>query len=93
MDYASSWYFPYLYYTIKIQSSQEIIMLEPIFKLIPVKNGFVAQRFERQCCLFDYIEIYYNRVRRHSANGWLSSEAFEQKHFKSLEEPTVHNTV
>ncbi len=22
--------------------------------------------------LFDYIEIYYNRVRRHSANGWLA---------------------
>ena len=41
MDYAdhpSSWYLPYLNYTIKIQSSQEIIMLEPIFKLIPVKN-------------------------------------------------------
>ncbi len=41
----------------------------------------------------NYIEIYYNRVRRHSANGWLSPEAFEQKHFKSLEGPTVHNTV
>jgi transposase InsO family protein len=24
---------------------------------------------------FDYISIYYNRVRRHSANGWLSPEA------------------
>ena len=42
---------------------------------------------------FDYISIYYNRVRRHSANGWLSPEAFEQKYIKSLEGLVVHDTV
>jgi transposase InsO family protein len=47
----------------------------------------------KQCFLFDYIEIYYNQVRRHSANGWLSPEAFEQKYFKSLEGLFVHDTV
>ncbi|NAR50362.1 IS3 family transposase, partial [Acinetobacter haemolyticus] len=39
------------------------------------------------------IEIYYNRMRRHSANGWLSPEAFEQKYFRALEGSTVHNSV
>lgn len=28
--------------------------------------------------LFDYIEVYYNRQRRHSALGYLSPENFEQ---------------
>ena len=48
---------------------------------------------EANAVLFDYIEIYYNGVRRHSANGWLSPEAFEQKYFKSLEGLVVHDTV
>lgn len=34
---------------------------------------------------FDSIGSYDNWVRRHSANGWLSSEAFEPKDFKNLE--------
>jgi hypothetical protein len=49
-------------------------------------------RKEANAVLFEYIEVYYNRIRRHSANGWLSPEAFEQKYFKSLEEGSVvHN--
>lgn len=28
-------------------------------------------------CVFEYIEVDYNRVRRHSANGYLSPEVFE----------------
>jgi transposase InsO family protein len=27
--------------------------------------------------VFEYIEVDYNRNRRHSANGYLSPEAFE----------------
>jgi len=29
--------------------------------------------------VFSYIEIDYNRYRRHSANGWLSPEQYERK--------------
>ena len=29
--------------------------------------------------VFEYIEVDYNRTRRHSANGYLSPEAFEAK--------------
>jgi putative transposase len=34
---------------------------------------------EARSALFDYIEIFYNRQRRHSALGYLSPEAFERR--------------
>ena len=58
-----------------------------------VHGSVFATRKEANTVLFDYIEIYYNRVRRHSATGWLSPEAFEQKYFKNLEGFVVHDTV
>ncbi len=59
-----------------------------------VIHGIVfSTRKEANAVLFDYIEIYYNRIRRHSANGCLSPEAFEQKYFKSLEGLVVHDPV
>ena len=29
--------------------------------------------------VFEYIEVDYNRIRRHSANGYISPETFEAK--------------
>lgn len=40
--------------------------------------------------IFEYIEIYYNRVRRHSANNWLSPVAFERLHNQASEGRAVH---
>jgi putative transposase len=40
--------------------------------------------------IFEYIEIYYNRVRRHSANGWVSPVQFERLHHQTLEGLAVH---
>ena len=34
-------------------------------------------RDEAQRAIFEYIEVFYNRVRRHSSIGYLSPEAFE----------------
>ncbi len=34
---------------------------------------------EAECGLFNYIKIYYNRRRRHSANGYKSSAVFEKE--------------
>ena len=34
-----------------------------------IYGSMFATRKEANAVLFDYIEIYYNRVRRHSANG------------------------
>lgn len=38
--------------------------------------------------LFEYIEAWYNRHRRHSALGYLSPEQFENKH--SMSSPSIH---
>jgi hypothetical protein len=58
-----------------------------------VHGSVFTTRKEANAVLFEYIEIYYNRIRRHSANGWLSPEAFEKKYFKNLEGFVVHDTV
>ncbi len=34
---------------------------------------------EARAGIFEYIELFYNRVRRHSANGYLSPNAYEQQ--------------
>ncbi len=36
-----------------------------------------ATREEARRDVFEYIEVFYNRVRRHSALGYVSPEAFE----------------
>jgi Transposase and inactivated derivatives len=33
--------------------------------------------------LFEYIEIYYNRLRRHSANGWISPQQYERQYYQN----------
>ena len=58
-----------------------------------IHDSVFATRKEANAVLFEYIEVYYNRIRRHSANGWLSPEAFEHKYFKNLEGYAVHDTV
>jgi len=50
---------------------------------------FATHRQARQV-IFEYIEVYYNRIRRHSTNGWLSPAAFERLHYQSLEDSTVY---
>lgn len=58
-----------------------------------VHGSVFSTRKEANAISFDYSEIYYNQVRTHSANGWLSTEAFEQKYFKNLKRSVVHDTV
>jgi transposase InsO family protein len=40
-------------------------------------------RAEARSALFEYLELFYNRQRRHSALGYLSPYAFEQHHYES----------
>jgi putative transposase len=42
---------------------------------------------EARAALFDYIEVFYNRRRRHSALGYLSPDTFENR--RLLETPVV----
>lgn len=39
-----------------------------------------ATREEARAVIFDYIEVWYNRRRRHSTLGYLSPVDFEQLH-------------
>ena len=36
-------------------------------------------RQEGKTAIFEYIEVFYNRQRRHSYRGYLSPESFERK--------------
>ena len=38
-----------------------------------------ATRAQARHRIFDYIEVFYNRVRRHSYLGYLSPEEFEHR--------------
>jgi putative transposase len=49
-------------------------------ELVSEFNGVFASREQAQQEVGTYIESYYNSVRRHSALGYLSPAAFEQKH-------------
>jgi len=40
-------------------------------------NGRFASHQQARASIFEYIEVFYNRRRRHSAIGYLSPEAFE----------------
>jgi len=56
-------------------------MMESFFATLKkerVHREDYATRSEARASVFDYIERFYNRVRRHSALGYLSPEQFEQ---------------
>jgi putative transposase len=46
-------------------------------KIEEVYRHDYATRHQATAAIFNYIEIFYNRIRRHSALGYLSPEAFE----------------
>jgi len=47
-----------------------------------------ATRQEARACVFDYIEVWYNRRRRHSSLDYLSPEAYERRYAR--DNLTVH---
>lgn len=49
------------------------------FKVETIHGERFATRESAKEAIFDYIEVYYNRKRRHSKLGYVSPEAFEAK--------------
>jgi len=49
------------------------------FKVEAIHGERFVTREEMRQTVFEYIEVDYNRTRRHSANGYISPEAFEAK--------------
>ena len=46
-------------------------------------NGVFESKGQARLAIFDYLETFYNKRRRHSTLGYLSPEAFLQKHFQN----------
>lgn len=44
-----------------------------------VNDCFFKTRAEAQQAIFEYIEVFYNRIRLHSANGYLSPAEYERQ--------------
>lgn len=49
------------------------------FKAELMQQGLFDSLEDAQTAIFEYIEIYYNPIRRHSALGYLSPKNFEKK--------------
>ena len=54
------------------------------FKAEVVEGGAFLNVEDARTEIFDYIEIYYNRVRRHSALGYKSPLTFETEYYSKL---------
>ena len=54
-------------------------------RLIAVYGERFLTRHEAQQVIFEYIKCYYNRIRRHSNNGWLSPVDYEAEYYISIE--------
>lgn len=46
-------------------------------------TGVYNSRQEARQSIFEYVEVWYNRQRRHSALGYAAPETFEQRYFES----------
>lgn len=53
------------------------------FKAELMQNGTFDTFDDAKTAIFEYIEIYYNRIRRHSALGYISPLNFEKKQTKT----------
>ena len=49
-----------------------------------VRGRRFATHVEAQAALFDYIEAFYNRRRRHSSLGYLTPDEYERRHHQRL---------
>ena len=60
---------------------------ESFFATLKIELVYQTQwrtRAEARSAIFDYVELFYNRRRRHSALGYLSPDQFERRNYESL---------
>lgn len=60
-------------------------VMESFFSTLKAEcaTAVYTSRAQARRSIFEYVEVWYNRQRRHSALGYQSPEAFEQRHFES----------
>ena len=61
------------------------------YKAELLETGAFRDLTEARLETFNYIEGYYNRVRRHSALGYQSPEDFEREYYRKLKEGLTNN--
>jgi transposase InsO family protein len=61
------------------------------YKAELLEAGAFRDLTEARLETFNYIEGYYNRVRRHSALGYQSPEDFEREYYRKLKEGLTNN--
>jgi len=58
--------------------------MESFFERLKVESiygeNFKGKR-EAYACVFEYIEMFYNRIRRHSTNGYQSPNYVEENYY------------
>lgn len=61
-------------------------MMESFFATLKAEcaTGVYDTRQEARRSIFEYIEVWYNRQRRHSALGYASPETFEQSYYQAF---------
>ena len=62
-------------------------MAESFFATLKLELGYQRHwhtRTQARNEIFEYIELFYNRQRRHSALGYLSPDEFEFRHHQSM---------
>lgn len=61
-------------------------MMESFFSTLKSEcaDQVFDSRAEARRHIFEYIEVRYNRHRRHSALGYITPDAFEHAHFRSF---------
>jgi transposase InsO family protein len=48
-----------------------------------VHDESYTTRAQAKASIFEYVEVFYNRVRRHASLGYLSPEEFERSHYQN----------
>jgi len=61
-------------------------MMESFFATLKTEcaDHRFAARAEARQAIFEFIEVWYNRQRRHSALGYLSPATFEQRYYETF---------
>ena len=63
------------------------VVAESFFSLLKterIKRKIYKTRAEARADVFNYIELYYNPIRRHGSNNSLSPMAYEKKYYETL---------
>ncbi|MEO6456999.1 MAG: IS6 family transposase [Chloroflexia bacterium] len=67
--------------------STPLFGLVKVVATLPIK--VYSSRVEARQSIFEYVEVWYNRQRRHSALDYVSPDSFESAHYRNINESIV----